>query len=448
MTGTITFGGVGSGMDTEGIVSGLIQADSGSLNALKAKQNDTDAAVSVLSNISSLLSTFRSSVNALADARNVGSYTATSSSSAVAASANGAALPGSYDVEVLALAKEQRNYSQTFATHDGALGMSGTLTLQVGSGTAVDIDVKATDTLDDIVSSINSKGGRFSASVFNDGENYRLQLRGLDTGAANAITISGLDLGLNDPGADGLGGKVQAAQDSKVKIDGFTVSRGSNQVVGAIQGVTLALTQLTTSPIQLRVDTDPTALQSKIQSVVSSYNAVITKIHQTAGYGATAGSNAVLRGDSTLRTIAQQMSSAVLTQVTGGGTFGNLKDIGISLGRDGSLSLDSAKLSQAISRDASSVSNVLAGPGGGKGVMDIMASLADGITTNNGILGLRSDSLSQKSKQIGNRVTAEQDRLNRVAENLRKQFTAMDSTVAGNNAQLKYLQNLYAASSK
>ncbi|HET9933331.1 MAG TPA: flagellar cap protein FliD N-terminal domain-containing protein, partial [Polyangiaceae bacterium] len=192
MTGTISFGGVGSGMDTEGIVSGLIQADSGPLNALKTKQADTDSAVSVLSNISSLLSTFRSSVNALSDARNVGSYTATSSSTAVAASANGAALPGAYDVEVLALAKEQRNYSQTFSAHDGALGLSGTLTLQVGSGTAVNVDVKATDTLDDIVNSINGKGGRFTASVFNDGQNYRLQLRGLDTGAANAITIGGL----------------------------------------------------------------------------------------------------------------------------------------------------------------------------------------------------------------------------------------------------------------
>jgi flagellar hook-associated protein 2 len=438
MTGTISFGGVGSGMDTEGIVSGLIQADSGPLNALKTRQSDTDAAVSTLSSISSLLSTFRTAVSALSDVRNVGSYTATSSSSAVAASANGAALPGAYDVEVLQLAKEQRNYSQEFSSHDGALGQAGTLSLKVGGGETFNVNVKATDTLDDIVNNINAQGGRFSAAVFNDGTNYRLQLRGLDTGEANAITISGLDLGMNATGA-----KVQSAQDSKVKIDGFEVKRGTNQVVGAIQGVTLALTQVTQSPIQLRVDSDPGALQSKIQSVVSSYNAVITKIQQTAGYGTSAGNSKVLRGDSTLRTIAQQMSSAVLTQVAGGGTFANLKDVGISLGRDGTLSLDSTKLSQAISRDAASVSNVLAGPGSGKGVMDIMSSLADSITANNGVLGLRSDALSKSSKQIADRVTAEQGRLDREAENLRKQFTAMDSTVAANNSQLKYLQSLY-----
>ncbi|MFZ5894343.1 MAG: flagellar filament capping protein FliD [Myxococcota bacterium] len=439
MTGTISFGGVGSGMDTEGIVSGLIQAESGTLNALKARVTDTDAAVSTLSNISSLLSTFRSAVNALSDARNVGSYTATSSSSAVAASANGAALPGAYSLEVLALAKEQRSYSQTFSAADQALGQSGTLTLQVGSGTAVNVDITASDTLNDIVTKINGKGGRFSASVFNDGTNYRLQLRGLDTGAANAITISGLDLGMN---ADG--NKVQAAQDSKVKIDGFTVTRSTNQVVGAIQGVTLALTQETTSPVQLRIDSDSSALQTKIQSVVSSYNAVISKIQQTAGYGTTAGNSKVLRGDSTLRSIAQQMSSTVLKQVTTGGTFQNLKDIGISLGRDGTLSLDSTKLSQAIARDSSSVSNVLAGPTGSDGVMDLMTKLADNITASDkGILGLRSDGLSKLSKQLNTRAAAEQDRLNKEAERLRKQFTAMDTTVAGNQAQLSYLQNLY-----
>ncbi|HET9934237.1 MAG TPA: flagellar filament capping protein FliD, partial [Polyangiaceae bacterium] len=110
------------------------------------------------------------------------------------------------------------------------------------------------------------------------------------------------------------------------------------------------------------------------------------------------------------------------------------------------LSLDSTKLTQAISRDSASVSNVLAGPASGKGVMDVMSSLADGITTDNGILTLRSDSLSKNSKQIATRLTAEQDRLNREADNLRKQFTAMDTTVAGNNAQLKYLQNLYTSS--
>ncbi|MGC4092281.1 MAG: flagellar filament capping protein FliD [Polyangiaceae bacterium] len=439
MTGTISFGGVGSGMDTEGIVTGLIQADSGPLNALKQKITDTDAAVSTLSSISSLLSTFRSSVNALSDARNVGSYTASSSSSAVVASANGAALPGSYNVEVTQLAKEQRNYSDTFSTTDQALGQSGTLAIQLGSGTATNIDVLATDSLNDIVTKINSAGGRFAASVFNDGTNYRLQLRGLDTGAANALTISGLDLGLNS-------NLKQAAQDSKVKIDGFEVSRSNNQVVGAIQGVTLALTQETTSPIQLRIDSDSSALQTKVQSVVSAYNAVITKIQQTAGYGTTAGSSKVLRGDSTLRSIAQQMSSAVLGKVTDGGTFGTLKDIGISLGRDGTLSLDSSKLSQALSRDANSVSNVLAGPTGGKGIMDIMTTLADNITSDKGMLGLRSDGLQKSSKLLSTRVTNEQDRLTKMGETLRKQFTAMDTTVAANQSQLSYLQNLYKSS--
>jgi flagellar hook-associated protein 2 len=440
MTGTISFGGIGSGMDTEGIVTGLVKADSGTLNALTSRANDTDSAVSTLSNIGSLLSNLRTSVQALADTRDVGSYTATSSASAIAVSANGAALPGAYDIDVLALAKEQRNYSATFSSSTDALNQSGHLTLSVGSKTGPDIAINSTDTLNDIADKINGAGLRVSASVFYDGSNYRLQVRGLDTGAANAITFDekdGLNLGFLDAGS-----KVQSAQDSKVKIDGFTVSRPTNQVVGAIQGVTLALTQETTSPVTVRVASDPSALQSKLQSVVSAYNAVVSKVHLSAGYGSTAGNVAELKGDSTLRTVLGQLSNAVLTQVKDSGTYGTLGSLGVSLNKDGSLSLDSTKLSTAVSKDPASVAAVLAGPSGGKGIMDIIGDLADSITSSKGLLSVREDSLSSRAKLLRDQATREQDRLDHYAESLRKQFTQMDSTVANYNSQAQYIAQL------
>ena len=186
-------------MDTEGIVTGLVSASSGSLNTLKSRASDADSAVSTLSGISSLLATLQKSVDALANTRDVGAYTASSSSSAIAVSANGTALPGAYSIKVNALAKEQRNYSTTFSSMSTALGQTGTLSLQVGTGTAVNVDVTATDTLDGIAAKINASGQRISASIFNDGTNYRLQVRGLDTGEANTITFggTGLSLGLN-----------------------------------------------------------------------------------------------------------------------------------------------------------------------------------------------------------------------------------------------------------
>ena len=442
MAGTISFGGVGSGMDTEGIVSGLVGASSGTLNTLKNRATETNSAVSTLSSISSLLSTLQKSVSALSDSTGVGGYAATSSGTQVAVSASGNAQPGAYNVEVLALAKEQRNYSKTFSSSSTALNQSGTLTIQVGAATGIDVSVNTGDTLDSIAAKINASGARVSASIFNDGTNYRLQVRGLDTGAANAVnfTQGSLDLGLNNTAAS----KVQSAQDASLKIDGFTVTRPTNQVVGAIQGVTLALTQTTTAPVTVRVASDPAALQTKLQAVVDAYNAVMNRIHSSAGYGQIKATNSVLSGDSALRSITQRLGSAVLTNVSGNGKYSTLGSIGLSTTRDGLMSLDAGKLATALQADTAGVTNLLAGSGTNStsGVMDALSALAKNVTGTGGTLTTRSEALTNRGKSLTDQANREQDRLDRYAEALRKQFTAMDGTVASNQALITYLQRI------
>ncbi len=440
MAGTISFGGIGSGMDTEGIVTGLVSASSGSLNTLKTRANSSDSAVSSLSSISTLLSTLKKNVDALSSATGVGSYSATSSNSAVAVSANGTAQPGAYKIEVSKLAREQRNYSKEFASSTNALGQTGILSLKVGTADAINLDIEATDSLENIVSKINASGGRFSAAIFNDGTNYRLQLRGLDTGTANAITIgeTGVDFGLNTPTS-----MVQSAQNAELTIDGFAVTRPTNQVVGAIQGVTLALTTETTAPLTVQVQNDPDGLTKKMQSVVDSYNAIVNKIHGVAGYGSTTGTEAALRGDSSLRSITTRLSDSILKRVTGAGTYDTAGAIGLSIGKTGLLSLDASKLSTALSKDSNSVTNVLAGVGSGSGVMDLLSNFTTDVTSSRGALATRKESLEARAKTLRDAANREQDRLDRYADSLRKQFTAMDSVVATNQSDLSYLTRLY-----
>jgi flagellar hook-associated protein 2 len=443
MAGTISFGGIGSGMDTEGIVQGLVGASQGTLSSLKSRASATSTAVSTLSNIGSLLSTLKKAADGLANVRDVGSFKATSSSTAIAVSANGTALPSAYKVEVLGLAKEQRNYTSTFASTTTALGQAGTLGIQVGSGEVKNVSIGATDTLDQIAGKINASGARVSASVFYDGTSYRLQVRGLDTGAANAVTYTegaGVNLGLNAPGS-----LYQSAANASVRIDDIPVSSATNQVVGAIQGVTLALTEQTTTPIQIKVENDPKGLETKLKAVVDAYNAVISKIQETAGTSSVKGTNPVLSSDSGLRSITASMSNAVLARVTGAGTYETLSSIGLSLGKDGKLSIDAVKLDKAISTDATSVAAVLAGPESGKGAMDVLGEMIQGLSAEGtGVLALRKEALESRAKSMNERVNREQDRLDRYADMLRKQFTRMDTTVSANNAQLSYLASVYS----
>jgi len=166
MSATVSFGGIGSGIDTDSIVSGLIAAGKEPITNLQSRATQIRSAVTTLSSIGSSLSTLQTNLSALDTLQEVNSYTATSSNSAVAVSASGSASPGAYSIDVLDLAQEQRTYSKTFDSSTTALGWADSFSIQVGSGTAKNIDVVATDTLESVAAKVNASGLRVSASVF------------------------------------------------------------------------------------------------------------------------------------------------------------------------------------------------------------------------------------------------------------------------------------------
>jgi flagellar hook-associated protein 2 len=355
--------------------------------------------------------------------------------------ANGSAQPGAYDVKVEQLAKESRTYSNPFSAN--ALNLSGTLDLGVGS-TSAQLKIDATDTINTIADKINGSGLRVSASVFYDGSQYRLQVRGLDTGDGNDVTFGakggiGDQLGLLD-----ANNVKQTAQSAKVKIDGYEVVSATNQVSGAIPGVTMALTDATASGT-ITVAQDAQSLGDKIKAVVDAYNAVVTQVHTLGGYGQTAASNPALQGDTSLRSVASRLSS-VITQAVGNGRFQSLGAIGVNLANDGTLSLDQGKLSDALQKDPTAVSNVLAGTDavgstpGTDGIMDLLGKAVDALNDpNGGVIQSAHDSWDSRAKTLEDQVSKEEDRVTAYADSLRKTFTAMDTAVAAYKAQLTQL---------
>src|SRR5690606_11217642 len=124
--------------------------------------------------IGSLISELRSVVDSLDTASELSSFSGKSSNeSALSLTTTSSARAGTYDVRVVSLLKEQRNYSATYAASDTALGESGSLRLTQG-GTDYDVTIEATDSLSDIAAKINDSGANIKASLFYDGSTYRL----------------------------------------------------------------------------------------------------------------------------------------------------------------------------------------------------------------------------------------------------------------------------------
>lgn len=443
---TITFGGAASGLDTEAIISGLLSASRTPLNTNQARRSQVNAAVSTVSNVGSLLSQLERSVESLDTVREAGSFKVTSSDDRVAASTNGNASPGSFDLVVTQLAGAYKSYSNALnPSATDALGQSGTLDLTVG-GESASLNIEAGDSLEDVVRTINESGLRVSATALFDGSNFRVQLRGLDTGEENAVSVSetGTSLGF-------ASNEVSQAQNARFTIDGqFEVSSASNQVTGVIGGVTLGLAQVSPlddegAPIATRVEveSDPEALEQKLGGVVKAYNDVINAVHGAAGFGSTAATNSVLSGDNALRSITARLSST-LTQAVGSGRFQSLGAIGVELNNNGTLKLNQEKLREALAEDPDAVMLVLAGDDSGdelevSGMMDRLATLAGDFLDPGGLIQTRKDGLDARSTALAERIEEEERRLTRLEEQLRRQFNRMDQVVGANQTQLDFL---------
>ena len=137
----------------------------------------------------------------------------------------------------------------------------------------------------------------------------------------------------------------------------------------------------------------------------------------------------------------QRTTPGRTTTVGGSGAYRTLGSVGLALDRTGRLSLDAAKFDKAMAADSEGVTKLLAGTDSGtQGVMDVVTSTVDLFTNRDkGLLVSRSNALTDTSKRLQARIDREDVRINRYAEQLRKQFTQMDTQVASWNAQSNYL---------
>jgi flagellar hook-associated protein 2 len=433
---TITFGGVGSGIDTESIISGLVAASRGPINRVQLQSTQTQSAVSSMSDIGGLMAKLKESLLALDTVQEVGSFKVESTDKAIVATASGNAQPGSFSLKVSQLASAYKAYSEPLGISQSnqALHQSGTLTLSIGSETA-NVDIDDGDTLDQVMSKINSSGLRVSASSVFDGTKFRLQLRGLDTGLENDVSVveAGTSFGfaLNEKGR---------GKDAEFTVDGIEVKSKTNQVQGVLSGVTLALTATTgEAPVTISVSSDATGFEAKLKTLVDSYNAVIGKVNAEAGFGSIKASNPQLSGDSTLRSLTSRMSGT-LTRTVGTGKFQTLRSIGIELNNNGTLKLNSTKLQAALAEDSEAVTRVLAGDDKGvAGFADVLAGVTTDLLSANGAITTRREGLTARQRLLTDRQALEQRRLDRMEETLRKQFTQMDQVVSLNQSQMSFL---------
>ena len=159
--------------------------------------------------------------------------------------------------------------------------------------------------------------------------------------------------------------EMQAAQDAVIKIDNTTITKSTNTITDAIQGVTMNLLKAdTSSTVTLTVSSDTLSAKDSIKKFVDAYNNVMKFINDQLSYDPEVKKKNPLLGDPTLLEIKNKITSVVSGRIPGLSTtsYTNLSQIGISTDyKTGKLSLDESKLSSALSSDPDAVAKLFIG---------------------------------------------------------------------------------------
>ncbi|HYL31687.1 MAG TPA: flagellar filament capping protein FliD [Stellaceae bacterium] len=323
--------------------------------------------ISALGQVQSSLSSLQSALAQLADVPSTPPRTVTATpNGVVSGTATDAAAPGTYSLTNIVLAHTENLISGRFTSQSSALG-SGTISLKVGSGSAVVVNIPTgQDTLAGVAAAINTANAGVSAAVVFDGTGYELTLTGNKTGSANNFTVAGTG-GLTALSYSGSGSamtETQAATNSSFTLNGIGVSSGSNTITGTVPGVTLTLQASGSATVT--VGTDTSGLATAAQAVVTALNSAVTTIGQYDTYDPTKGAGPLL-GDVGIETLRQNLMNAI----SGSGGVGlpvntpynSLSSIGFSVTASGTVTLDNSTFSNAVATNYAAVAALLGSVG-------------------------------------------------------------------------------------
>ncbi len=450
-TNPLTSFGAGSGLDSKALVDGLVDVErTNRAKPITARVELLTARISALGQLRSALSGIASSLDTRVRSGELGLQLASSDAAiTVERTGPGPGGPVASGIVVNRLAAGQRLNSPALAGGTAPVG-EGTLTIITGRRTGVDgggftfaagstpsVNVTITpanNTLAGLAKAINDANAGVTASIVASAGSATLVLRGSE-GADNAFIISaaptgpgpGLERFNHTPGSETmvLG---EAAQDAELVLDGVAITRPSNRIDDAIPGARLTLRRTTTAGVAITASRDGQAISGALADFVGTLQAMRQLIGDFRRPVADGEAPGPLQNDPTARALDQRITRLVTQPVAQAGNL-RLADLGVSIQRDGTITVDTARLANLPANrlaDAEALLRELSGPASPTRPARLQSIAQLAVTASEGLV---------RQRDAANRDLA---KVERAAETQRtlltRQFAAMDRAVAQSRA--------------
>ncbi|MCP9470680.1 MAG: flagellar filament capping protein FliD [Nitrospira sp.] len=450
---TISFGGLGNGVDFGQVIDQLLKVARLPVDRL----NDQKAVLNSKSTDYATLSTKLIMLQSAADRlRFAGTFDRSSASvsneTVLTATASSTTTPGTYQIQVTRLAQSHQFVSKaakavTSTTADIVSGGSATFTFRVGAGSDQTITLGEAATLEDLRDQINDLGAGVTASIINTGSDttpaYRLVLTATSTGAGNAVTIVTDQTDLDLTNGSGTGGTdtLQAAQDAEVIMGSsatVTLTRSDNVITDAIHGVTLTLKE--TGNAHVSVVRDIGAVKNNIKALAAAYNDVVKFINERNTYDVVTKKGGNFFNEPTVRTVLSQVRTALSATVSGASTFRTVGEIGFKTERDGTVTVDEAGLDAALNANYAGVKTLFVNQSGVTGVAQLLTDAVDRLDdVEFGSVTLRKQGLTKTIARLTDDIAKKQDALALYEERLKRQYAALDGLLRQLAGQSSFL---------
>lgn len=448
----------GSVINVTALVSQLVSAaQAPQAQTITTETQGVTAQISAVGTLKGALSTFQSSLSALDTASAFGVQTAsTSDKTILTATASSSAVAGSYNVTVANLAQAQQLVSKPIIGGASAVVGTGSLTLSLGTSSFT-VTVGATNnTLSGIAAAINSAANNpgLTATVITGTDGGHLVLSSSVTGASNTIQVSETDGGTALSSLTYSSGNTAnylpstpntTAKDASFSIAGIAYTSASNTVTNALAGVTVNLAGVTASgsSATLTVASDTTTIATNVSGFVAAYNTMEQALTSLSSYDSSTGTAGPMLGDSLLQGVQNQIRHALNAVVsTGSSAYNTLTSVGITTKSDGTLSLDSAKLSTALATNVSAVSQLFGGTQGVASTLNTQITLE---LASNGPVGSRSQTLVKQENALTQQQTDLNTQMAALSSSLTQQFSSLNSLLSSLQTTSAYLTQGFAS---
>lgn len=388
-SGQINFAGLGNGTDFNQLIEGMVDIERYQIRRMESWKASWEVKMENFKELNTEMLSLKTTLEGMDTVNEfLSKQTTTTDSSILSATAGADAEVGSHSIVVNQLAR-----NDIFMTNSGVSSLNTSVfsatsnfTFSYGGEVITLSNVAAGTTMEGFVNLLNNDPdarGKVRASTIFDGENYYLQVYGMDLGADNQVVIS--NTGSFVFGASDFV-ETQNAQNSQIRVNGFPsngsgrwIERATNTVDDVITGLTLNLKDADPAKaIEVGTTVDTDTIKDNIRTFVDQINEVRTLIKEMSAVDSTTGEGSILTGNYGVQIIGQSLKDITASVGIGfeyytnnngqisGDLYSSLSQMGILTDAEegsstsGLLIIDDEKLDEALKDHPDEVAELFA----------------------------------------------------------------------------------------